>query len=392
MTISWTEKYAPKKSSEIIGQLKLTQDIKNFVKIFPNVRKKALLLYGPSGTGKTCIPKALAEEVDYELVEINASDKRNKIAIDAQLGPASQQSSIFGDSKIILVDEVDHMSGTKDRGGPGAVATIVKDTKFPIILTANDPWESKLKSLRKECTLIEVRAIDHSLIIQHLKNILKKEGIEYQDSAIRKIALHSDGDLRAAINDLQMLSQGQTELTEDKVSLWVRDSTETIFNTMKLIFKSFDSQAALRASNELAEDLDMLNLWLEENIAKEYTKPQELKEAYNHLASSNIFLSRIMRRQHWRFLVYSRYLSVAGVQQSKQATNPKFIKHNPPELLRTLFIRAAKRKKSEAITKQAADKLHTSSRVLQRSFLPYYEKIALSDPGMAKEIDKFLGI
>lgn len=392
MTIGWTEKYAPKKRSEIIGQLKLTQDIKNFITIFPKVRKKALLVYGPSGVGKTCIPQAIADELNHELVEINASDRRNKVAIDEQLGPASQQSSIFGESKILLVDEIDHLSGTKDRGGSGAVANIIKETKFPIILTANDPWNSKLRTLRKECTLVEARDVDHSLITQHLKNIMKKEGIECQDSAIKKIALHADGDLRAAINDLQMLSQGQSSLTDDKVTLWIRDSTETIFNTMKLIFKSFDSQAALRASNELAEDLDMLNLWLEQNIAKEYKQPQELKEAYESLALSNIFLSRIRRRQHWRFLVYSRLLTVAGTQQAKQSTNPKFIKHDQPELLRTLFIRAAKRKKAEAITKQVNDKLHASSRVLQRSFLPYYEKIALADPHMAKEIDKFLGI
>src|SRR3989344_5102025 len=123
MAKSWVEKYAPKKISQIIGQdsciEKLRENIKNF-----KAKRKAAIIYGPSGCGKTIAVHALANELNLELIEVNASDTRNKEQIEQIVGNASKQRSLFFSSKIILLDEIDGLSGSQDRGGISAIAGI----------------------------------------------------------------------------------------------------------------------------------------------------------------------------------------------------------------------------------------------------------------------------
>src|SRR3989344_9109110 len=142
-----TQKYSPSKLSEIAGQPSAVLAVRRFAELFASSKKKALLLYGPSGVGKTCLVKALAEEFNYELVEMNASQFRDAGSVKQILRPGSKQASLFGTKKIILVDDVDSMSGKKDRGGVSEIAEVVAGTRFPIILTATDPYEDKLKTL-----------------------------------------------------------------------------------------------------------------------------------------------------------------------------------------------------------------------------------------------------
>jgi len=111
----FTIKYQPKKTNEIIGQDTAIRKLKDFVVNFKKQRKNAALIYGPSGVGKTISVHALANDLDLEILEVNASDVRNADQINSMIGSAVGQMSLFSNSKIILVDEVDRSSGMKDR-------------------------------------------------------------------------------------------------------------------------------------------------------------------------------------------------------------------------------------------------------------------------------------
>src|SRR3989344_2957987 len=182
----WTQKYSPSKLSEIAGQPLAVSATRQFVQNFSAARKKAILLYGQSGVGKTCLVKALAEELNCELVEMNASQFRDAGSVKQILGPATKQASLFGSRKIILVDDVDSMSGQKDRGGPSEIAEVIAETKFPIILTATDPYEDKLKALRQIVNLVELKQIEQNVIEARLKEICAIENIKCDEIAIRK--------------------------------------------------------------------------------------------------------------------------------------------------------------------------------------------------------------
>ena len=113
---NWVEKYRPKKFIEIKGQPLAIEKVNNFIKTFKFTKKKALILHGPPGTGKTTLAHVAANELDCEIFELNASDLRNKKKLQAILKPALEQQSLIKDSKIILVDEVDGIS-VADWGG-----------------------------------------------------------------------------------------------------------------------------------------------------------------------------------------------------------------------------------------------------------------------------------
>ncbi|RLJ01257.1 MAG: replication factor C large subunit, partial [Candidatus Aenigmatarchaeota archaeon] len=146
--MGWVEKYAPKKLNEIIGQSKaISQFLEWYEKWKPG--DKAAMFYGQTGRGKTALVYAFANEKGLDVVEVNASDWRNKDVIEEVLGRASKQMSLFRRGKIILVDEVDGIAGREDRGGVGALIKVIKESKFPIVLTANDPYDKKLAQLRQ---------------------------------------------------------------------------------------------------------------------------------------------------------------------------------------------------------------------------------------------------
>ena len=84
----FTLKYQPKKTSEIIGQDVAIKKLKEFVVNFKRHSKNAALVYGPSGVGKTISVHALANELDLEILEVNASDVRNSEQINSMIGSA----------------------------------------------------------------------------------------------------------------------------------------------------------------------------------------------------------------------------------------------------------------------------------------------------------------
>ena len=143
----FTIKYQPKKTSEIIGQDAALKKLKDFVINFKKQRKNAALLYGPSGVGKTISVHTLANELNLEILEVNASDVRNADQINSMVGSAVGQMSLFAKGKIILVDEIDGLSGKEDRGGLLAIINIIEKSSFPIILTATNPWDYKFNKL-----------------------------------------------------------------------------------------------------------------------------------------------------------------------------------------------------------------------------------------------------
>jgi len=137
-----------------------------FFKNFPH--KKALLLHGPAGTGKTSLAYALAKEKNLEILELNASDLRNKEKLGSILRPASQQQSLFGNQgKIILVDEVDGI--TVDRGGLPELIALIEKTSFPIIITANNIWQQKFNLLRKKVELVKLKELHYDKVLVILK-------------------------------------------------------------------------------------------------------------------------------------------------------------------------------------------------------------------------------
>src|SRR3989344_1869712 len=164
---SFVEKYKPQSTKEI------PQKLETLLNIIKN--GEHAIIYGPTGSCKTISVYNLAKELDYEIIEVNASDFRTKDQIDSIIGAASQQQSLFQKEKILLIDEVDCLSGTEDRGGPTAIANLLKNSNGDLRAALND-LQSNI--LNKEL-MINNEQRDYELGVMHILNkIFKTKSFE----------------------------------------------------------------------------------------------------------------------------------------------------------------------------------------------------------------------
>ncbi len=363
ISLNWTERYRPKTTTGIIGNNEQVNSLKKFI-----LEKKPTLIHGPAGTGKTSSVYALANELNYEILEINASDQRNKDKVVEIIGSSSKQMSLFNKGKIILIDEVDGMAGNEDRGGVSALISLLGEAKHSIVMTANDPYSQKLNELRKKCCLVEFKAINNDDIFFILKVILDKEGVFYSEDILRKLARKSKGDLRAAISDAQTLTQGRKELLEID-SVEEREKAETIFNALRTIFKSRDYNLILNSLENTNVDLDECFLWLDENLPLEYKNSLELFKAYEAMSKADIYKRRIFREQYYRLLIYRNALMTAGVAFARNGNYPGFTAYRRTGRLLKIYINNMKNFKKKAIAEKLGNYTHTSTKkTLQNSF------------------------
>ncbi len=353
------ENYRAEKYIEIIGQDIAVSEVKKFIAEFP--KRKALILYGPAGTGKTSLALAAAKENNLEVMELNSSDLRNRAKLEQTLKPAAEQMSLFKKGKLILMDEVDGVTGT-DIGGIPELLRTVEITKHPIIMTCNDVWQTKLSQLRPKCKLVEMKPLPLSLINNILRQTSEKEGINKSPSELTQIAIKSHGDLRAALNDLQSYSKQEglfIDVTEK------RDVEENIFNILKRIFKERSDFLNILDSTKMS--LDEVLLWIEENIPREY-KNEALAKAYHALGKADVFRGRIYRNQYWRFLVYQNIFQSAGISYAKSSASTSFTKYESPKRIMKIWLNNQRTEKKKTIARKYATIVHCSAKRAMRDF------------------------
>src|SRR3989344_3356171 len=167
----FTLKYAQKNTAQVFGQQKAVAELKEFIVNYKQKKQKAALLHGPIGNGKTSSVYALAKELKYDILEINSSDLRNAESIASFLSAALGQQSLFFTPKLILIDEIDNISGVKDRGCIPALLKEIETSSFPIEFNPNEIYDSKFKPLRKAASEIEYHELDHKAIAGRLMGI-----------------------------------------------------------------------------------------------------------------------------------------------------------------------------------------------------------------------------
>ena len=389
---SFIHKYQPKNSKGVVGQTSAIVQLKEFFLNFKKQKKRAVLVYGPAGVGKTSSIYAIANELELEVLEVNASDFRTADQINTKVGSAVQQQSLFSKGKVILVDEIDGLAGNKDRGGIQAIAKLMQTSAFPMVLTASNPFDHKFSSVRSKSTLIEFKPIEPADALIVLKEICKNEKIKYDETTLKSLSRRSGGDLRAAINDLQTLTQGTKDLRKETLDeLGERNKLESILSALVKVFKSTDPKIAINAFNNVEEDLDKCFLWVEENIPHEYKKPADLERAFDRLSRADVFRGRIRRWQHWRFMVYENALLSAGVAVSKDEKYKEFFQYKPTGRLLKMWWAKQKNMKKKAIATKIAHHTHTSTKNAIKDF-EYFRHIFKKNKEMSEQLIEQLSL
>lgn len=347
------EKYRIKSFEDIKGQDIAIDEVRNFFRMFP--AKRALILNGPVGTGKTSLALALAKENNLELFELNASDLRNRSSLEAVLKPSVEQHSLFKKSKLILMDEADGITAS-DRGGLPELIALISKTSFPIIITANDIWHKKFSLLRKQCKLVSLKELKENEISNIVKNVLEKEGKNVDERTIGLIVKQARGDVRAALNDLQsVLETGEIEGVDE------REKKEDIFNSLKKLFQGETDENTLRIFDNSNMQLDEILLWIEENVVLEY-QGKALAKAIEAISRADIFKGRIYRQQFWRFLVYQNFFLTAGISSATKLKNNRFISYKRPSRILKIWLSNQRNAKMKSIVGKYASLCHLSKK------------------------------
>ncbi len=366
---SWTCKYRPRRLEEVIGQ----KAVGDFEKWYDNweVGGKASLLWGKTGVGKTSAVHALAEEKKLDMVEINASDFRNAQNIEDIVGHSTKQMSLFRRGKLILIDEVDGLSGNADRGGVKSLISVIKETKFPIVLTANDAYNKKLRSLRKYCELIKFGSVHLNSATKRLEEICEKESLDCDRQILKKIARETGGDFRSAVQDLELVSRGKDVVEEkDLKVIGYRESKRDIFEVLKVIFKTGNIRNSIGMLRNADKDPDEIFWWLEQNITTEYEDPKEVARAFDYLSIADTFKGKIRSRQNWRFRKYMIDIMCGGVSISKKEMYRKFSPYRPPKRLAMYGVTKVQRKEIGEVSRKIGEKLHVSTGVVMKEYFP----------------------
>ena len=379
--VDWTERYRPTTLTAIRGNDSARDALREWATTWDDHRQ-AVILHGSPGVGKTSAAHALAGDMGWPVMELNASDKRAAADIERIAGSAARNATLSGSAgredaqtlgtsgrQLLILDEADNFHGNADRGGSRAVTRLVKEAEQPVVLVANEFYEMS-RSLRNACETIEFRDVSARSIVPVLRDICRKEGIEYDDEALDAIAAATSGDLRSAINDLQAIAEETGRLTEADVVTGERDRTEGIFDFLDALIKEEDAEGALRAAYAVDETPDDLINWIEDNVPKDY-EGAELADAYAAIANADRWLGRVRATQNYRFWRYATNNMSAGVAASRAKPKGGWTRYGPPSFWSKLGRSRGRRETRDSIAARIADREGTSVATARREVLPY---------------------
>ncbi|NHJ47145.1 MAG: replication factor C large subunit [Asgard group archaeon] len=395
--VPWTEQYRPTKLNQVVGNDKAVDSLRQWFDLWSiKAKNKVAILHGPAGSGKTSSVGALAAEYGYELVEMNASDKRNKNSISHIAGSSAKEGTLTHGAKanrILLIDEVDGITGREDRGGVKSLIDVIKDASVPIICTANDAYHTKLIALKKIAKVIVYHPIEVPSIVKVLKKIAKERKLTLTDEDLLFIAENAQGDMRSAINDLEgtVLQLMSGKVTDIELLKPFRDQKKQIQEALTDLFSTNDFIAGKRAIDGLDMKYDELLLWVFENAYK-HTSRESLTDVYDTIATADRFLGRIMRRQSWRLLSYFFDFVSGGVAAETDKPETEIKKYTFPQKI-SLYARTKfERPLINSIAANIAEKIHVSIGSARNESLYLVKQIMNSTIGSAADMAYWLDL
>lgn len=321
----WTEKYRPKVVGEIVGNDIIKGKFNTWLCNW-DTSSKPVLLQGPSGVGKTTLVYALAHEYNYHVIELNASNKRTKNTLQTSLAPLFQSTTLFDETILVLIEEIDGLDSRADYGGVDFLIDAIEYISVPIIMTCNSTESKKLSKIIKKCQVYKFNQIEPRQISLVLESITKKENFDIPLDDLITISTHSHGDLRYAINALQTFDSNTEESqTFISKSLSLEQGIHGYLN-------SNDTTEAMNCIlNTHSTPNDILRAIFSSVVSSSKKIPNnELSNILSIISNIDLLLGRILKTREWRQLRYFNSLLVYSLFQNLHQQSIDFSLYQNP--------------------------------------------------------------
>ena len=257
----WVEKYRPQTLEGYVGN----EVIKNKISDYLNQGSiQNLLLHGVAGTGKTTLAKLIANNLNCDLLYINASDERGIDTIREKIIPFASSLG-FGDVKIVILDEADYITPQAQATLRNTMESFSGNTRF--ILTCNY-LERIISPLQSRCQTLEIKPPSKQDVAWRCVDICEKEKVDIDNIALKTIVNAYYPDIRKTINTIQG-SVVNHVVKLDKASL-KNDLNEQIIQTLSN--KATLSEIRQILADSGSREFDSLFKALYDNLDKFTTK------------------------------------------------------------------------------------------------------------------------
>ncbi len=192
----WVEKFRPGTLDGYVGNEHIIDKVKLYLK---SGDVPHLLFYGGAGTGKTTLAKIIANNVDADLMYINASDENNIDTVRTKI--KSYASTVgFKRWKIVILDEADYMTPNGQAALRNLMETFSKTTRF--ILTCNYV-EKIIDPIQSRCQVFGITPPNKKEVAKRIVSILNKLEVSYDNKDLVTIINAGYPDIRRVLNGCQ---------------------------------------------------------------------------------------------------------------------------------------------------------------------------------------------
>jgi replication factor C large subunit len=375
----WSDVYRPANIQDMVGneaaRISVIRWLMNWVD-----GTRPILLIGPPGVGKTTLVKALADQYGYDLIEMNASDTRNRAVLKETIVPILANRSLIAEKTLLFLDEIDGISGRQDAGGIESLIALIKEPTVPILMASNTK-DSKLKGLAKFCKVVEFNRVHPSLLLLYLNRILELEGksMRFEDKAA--VTKSANGDVRSLMNIVQAKMSGYESARDLPLGIDIAQavanfSTACTIDEAKRILVSVDGRYSDPRFGQSPEDRrkDILYAFFS-SLVNSNIGSEKMAEALNVISTCDLIVGRAYKNRHWTLLKYLNDMLSYALFNILSGQVIKYSQYSLPWRISATII--SRRLAIRGVLDILAGDTNTSVSKLSATYVPYLLHILL---------------